>query len=41
MTEAAAELIAPVKDFLAMGNEERIRTLDHFCGEMTARIGAL
>ena len=38
---AAAELIAPVKDFLALEDEGRVQALEGFCDEMTARIGAL
>jgi len=38
---AASELIAPVKDFLAMDEGGRVGALEGFCREMTERIGAL
>ena len=37
---AAAELIAPIKDFLALPSEERVRELEPFCEDLAARIGA-
>ena len=37
---AAAELIAPIKDFLALPPEERARELEPFCEDLAARIGA-
>lgn len=37
---AAAELIAPIKDFLALPPEERVRELEPFCEDLAARIGA-
>ena len=37
---AAAELIAPIKDFLALPREERARELEPFCEDLAARIGA-
>ena len=41
LNAAAQELIAPVKDFLALENEGRVQALESFCDEMTERIGAL
>ena len=38
---AAAELIAPIKDFLALPPEERARELEPFCEDLAARIGAV
>ena len=38
---AAAELIAPIKDFLALPREERARELEPFCEDLAARIGAV
>ena len=38
---AAAELIAPIKDFLALPAEERVRELEPFCEDLAARIGAV
>ena len=38
---AAAELIAPIKDFLALPSEERARELEPFCEDLAARIGAV
>lgn len=37
---AAAELIAPIKDFLALPPEERARELEPFCEDLAAHIGA-
>lgn len=37
---AVAELIAPIKDFLALPSEERARELEPFCEDLAARIGA-
>ena len=37
---AAAELIAPIKDFMALPPEERVRELEPFCEDLAARIGA-
>ena len=41
LNAAAAELIAPVKDFLALDETARIGALEGFCDEMSVRIGAL
>ena len=38
---AAAELIAPIKDFLALPPEERARELEPFCEDLAQRIGAV
>lgn len=41
IAHAAAELIAPIKDFLALPMEARIRELAPFCEAMAEKIGAL
>ena len=38
---AVAELIAPIKDFLALPGEVRAQELGPFCEELAARIGAV
>lgn len=38
---AAAELIAPIKNFLALDRDQKIAAIDDFCSEMTLLIGSV
>jgi len=41
LAEAAAELIAPIKEFLALPRDVRVQEMEPFCESITAQIGAV